>query len=214
MNKTERGFAAAIILAIATVFCAAAYAADAETTEGATKQKKAPQIAVIDITRVYRSYAKADEFQKKLEELGKAFSEKEQGLAARIRQLEQEGASLSMGSPRRQEVRDELAGKQEELAQFRDEATRRLDEALRSGTLEVYEDLVKAVAEYAKAHAIDIVLKQQSFDPNQPSARDQSVRIGQGNVLYCAPEFDITEPVIAILNKSYEAQGKQPEKKD
>ncbi len=195
------GFAGMVVAALCATVCAAE-----DIQSDATKPERTPRIAVIDLTRVYRSYAKADDLQKRAEEMGKSFSVKEQGLVARIRQLSDEAGALSMGSPRRKGLRDELAGKQGELANLRDEADRQLDETLRTGTLEVYEDTVKAVTDYAKTHAIDIVLKQQTFDPSQPSAHEQSIRIGQGNVLYCAPEFDITSAIIDKLNADYKAK--------
>jgi len=197
---------------LVAIACVGAFAEDVKPAAPAAP--KVPRIAVVDLSRVYRSYAKADELQKKLDDMSRAFNEKEAGLTARIRQLAQEAESLSMGNPQREKVREELSAKQGELARVSDEANRQLDEALRGGMLEVYEDTVRTVTEYAKAHDIDIVLKQQTFEPNQPSAREQSIRIGQGNVLYCAPEYDITDAVIDRLNKGHEARKKELEKKE
>ena len=59
----------------------------------------------------------------------------------------------------------------------------------------VYADLTGAIAEYAKAHAIDLVLKEQSVPlEEEPASEAFAVRIGFQPVFYCAPDLDITKP--------------------
>jgi len=197
MNSVPSPRPAALLLGlvlVATGGPAARVCAQAPTFAG-------PRIAVADITRIFNAYHKRLEYQEKLEATGKSLREREELFKTRIRNLEKEISGLAMGHPRREQLLKDLRRQRTEYARFSLEARRQLDDAVRESTAVLYEDIARAVEAYAKAHRIDLVIKQQSFPRRQPSAEKQAHSIGRRTVLYCDPDLDITDRIIEVLNR-------------
>ena len=169
-------------------------------------RRAAVRIAVADITRIFNSYNKRLEYQEKLEATGKSLREREQLMKTRLRDLEQEISRYAMGHPRRLELLEDLKKRRQEYARFSVEARRELDDSVRESTAVLYEDITRAIEEYARGHRVDLVIKQQSFKPQQVSAEKQADSIGRRTVLYCAPDLEITERIIEILNRKPKAE--------
>jgi Skp family chaperone for outer membrane proteins len=179
----------------------------------AAPPEKSLKIGVADITRISRAYAKGAEFQKTIDQLSRDLRAQEEVLSARIDQLDRDISALSMGNPQRTKLLSDYREKVEARANLRDTARRKMDDVIVESTRTIYDDISKEVEAYARAKGFDLILKQQSFDTQQPSAPDQSIRIGQRDVLYCKPEMDITNDIIEGLNKAYEAAKKAQEGK-
>ena len=200
MTTRNRAF---LMLLWITVLCGLVFGLAADRAHAQDEQKPgiaSPRVAVADITRIFDAYQRRQDYQDELEGTGKALREREQLLRARITRLETDIAKLAMGHPQRVELLNELAKEREAFRQFSIEARRELDDAVRKSTQLLYEDIVRVIEEYARFHNIDLVIKQQSFKPQQASAENQAHSIGRRSVLYSAPDMDITDPIIKILN--------------
>jgi Skp family chaperone for outer membrane proteins len=171
-----------------------------ETVEGSVGRENV-RIAVADISRIFRSYKKADQRQRELEASANEMRGRERLLSDRIREVERDMSELSLGSPRRLELRKEIEEKGNELVKLQDESRRNLDNALRDSTRLFYEEILGAIAEYAKANGIDLVVKDQSFAQEALTAQELSQRIGDRPVLYCSAKLDISDAIIKVLNK-------------
>lgn len=194
MNLATRSLGTLVLIALLCV-PAAAQETDKPATGGTNLR-----IAVADIARIFESYSRRIEYQGKLEATGKSLREREQLLRARISRLEDDISKLAMGHPQRVELLNELVKQRDEFRQFSVEARKELDDTVRKSTRLLYADIVEVIEEYARFHNIDLVIKQQSFKPDQATAENQAHSIGRRTVLYCAPEIDITDAIITILN--------------
>jgi Skp family chaperone for outer membrane proteins len=164
------------------------------------------RVGVADITRIFDSYVERQRHEGEIKAAGEDLRDREELLRADIIALDERMSQLSLGSPEREALRKELGAKQQERQRFAADARRELDAMIRRSTATLYEDITRAIDAYAEAQGLDLVLKQQSFDDDQPTAESQALAIGRRTVLYARPGLDITAPIVEKLNREAAAR--------
>lgn len=179
-------------------------------SQAATEGPPAPRrtvVATVDIFRVFNTCQQTIDInellQKRQEEL-KAEAEK-QRKAIQLQEAALE--PFAPGTPDYEQRNRELLN-----MRIKFEAWMRMTEAaIRRGymqwTKQTYERITKAVAAVAKRRNIDIVLFYEQQPLEAPDAGKLRDLILQRKVVYASPQTDLTDEVLAEVNRSYQADG-------
>jgi Skp family chaperone for outer membrane proteins len=176
--------------------------------ERSARPAAASRIAFVDLGEVYRQYKKTEDMS---QEVKKAMSAGN----ARIEQMVEQGrdmekplrdGTLEKESPEfaeREKKVHQLAGN---ISTFKAVKERELKQQEIKALLEVYEDVTEAVRQFAEQNGYTLVLKIDREFQAAKSYRTIQQTLNQG-VLRHNSRDDITDAVIAWLNKQYEAAG-------
>ncbi len=163
------------------------------------------KVATVDMKRLLKDYYRTEEAQGELNEkqalLTKANNEKQK----QIQELEEEISTLrkqfedpSLNEARKKEIYEQLQLKQQEgiamsrsLKEYLDRKRRQVQEEMQRQMRGILEEITKLLEEKAKAEDYDFV-----YDKSGNSTTQVPV------VLYSKDTYDITESLLAELNKN------------
>ena len=191
-------------LTIAGLACAAALAGSALAAAGEGAAAP-PRVAIVDVEKVLTDYKKSGDIykdiEKELEPLANAIKQK----AKYIREEQQRIASDPRADKiellrRKQKIEMDMAELDKEEKEFGDRRAELEVKALE----DVWDDLVAAVAKYAKDNGLDLVIKQQVSTSKTRSSTTVRMRIAAQTVIYAAAQLDITEAILKQMNTDYE----------
>jgi len=167
---------------------------------GATvaQAQKTPTVLTVDFNAVYQGFERAQEAQSKFQSaVENAQTEiqdeldKRQSIVDEISDLDEKLASPAVSDARKDELRDAIASKREELqsiegeiVEFRDKTRTFLQDRARSIRQLHANEIIEMVREIAEEKNADLVLNSS----------------GVGAVVYAAESFDITEICLERLN--------------
>ncbi len=117
--------------------------------------------------------------------------------------------ALKPGTPEFNAQRNKLLKASLKLQVFEKFTQDRLEIKQRMLTADIYRDVNAAVAQYAKAHGIDMVLVTHKFDYNVTSTRALMLQIANRAVLYHDGAVDITPALVRIMNQAYQKANPQ-----
>ena len=117
--------------------------------------------------------------------------------------------ALKPGTPEFKAQRNKLLKASLKLQVFEKFTQDRLEIKQRMLTADIYRDVNAAVAKYAKAHGIDMVLVTHKFDYNVTSTRALMLQIANRAVLYHDGAVDITSALVRIMNQAYQKANPQ-----
>ncbi len=195
--KTTRFFVAALLL----VGLTATYAS-AQTRPTAQPAAPAvrPQIAVIDISRVFKEHPRFIEQMAQLKARVEREDANMKARADRLQAMAEELKSLKSGS---QEYKDKEKLIASERAQMQIDIQVQRKEFLQQEASiykDIYEEVKVAVANYASRAGLAAVIrytsKPEEIDPNQPNVILSEI---QKDLVWFAPQLDITNPILATL---------------
>lgn len=176
----------------------------------AWSQERVPRIAIVRLDRVFNEFYKTRLADAQLKAQAEEFNQERQRYVQELQQIQNEYNALredALNVALNEEVRaQKRALAEEKLLAIREQESRirRFDE-LRSKQLEdqtrrmrrnIVEEIREAVREYARAQGLDLVLDASGQTLNGVEA-----------VVYLNDRLDITEPVIAALNRGAPAEA-------
>ena len=171
------------------------------------------KIAVIDYNTILKEYYKAKDSQKQMEDLAanyqKERNERDAGLKTlvdSINALQKDLQDPALSNAKKKEKESQLKAKgeegqvkQREMMAFAQTASKILDDKRQRLTQELTEDVNKALAQVAKNKYNMVFVKPQIPTP--------------GALIFSEGMDDVTQQVLAILNKDAPASSKKEEKK-
>ncbi len=186
---------------LAAALCLGAAAAAGE----AGAKRRALRIALVDVDKVLREYKRGND---RYDQIKKKFEPMATRIKQKIKYVAEERRLLA-ANPRRESIaylkqKQKLQLMIAELQRAEKEyVTKRTQEEV-AAMMEVWNDLVAAVAKYAKDSGLDLVLKQQ-VRSSTPKTKSTFYRnVAARTVLYAAARLDITEAIVKQLNIDYE----------
>ncbi len=172
------------------------------------QQKTAPKpikIAVVNLADVFDRYYKKKEFDAMLRaERAKKFEvikEKKK----EINKLSEEVQLFDLGTDARKRSEERLYQKKVEFEVYRRLAQEEFARSQREYTKKLFEDIRSQIADYAKKHGIDIVLKVEDSGLSGNTLELVQLEIKIRQVLYASPTLDITDAVVAAMNAGHES---------
>lgn len=164
------------------------------------------RIGVIDFGAILQNYNRMKDSEKVLSDVKNRISEE---YKARSAAIEQSKTKLQMHTPDSDAyaaTQKDIIAKSAELQAWQEMKGREVLDRQRAVIRDVYGDVERGTADYAKTNGLTLVLKSEKLDLSSLSARDMDFRVSLKQVIYCADEMDITEVLTAMLNLQYEKQ--------
>jgi Skp family chaperone for outer membrane proteins len=165
-------------------------------------------VAVIDITYILDNYqrlkAGTEAFKRDVENMGKQFKAEQEAIVKSAEKLK----TFKPGSPEYKKLEEELAQKQSDLKVKASLEEKTFAERESQMYLQAYRDVTNLVRIYAERNGISLVLRfnGKPVDPNNREAiRAELFK----TVLYNSPSIDITDPILAELNRAAAAPTAQ-----
>jgi Skp family chaperone for outer membrane proteins len=189
-----------------------ALAADAAKTPVSDTTAPAPRvfkIGYVDISRVWSEYRRRSDFDNDYKALGRDLSSQDRTRTEEIRRYQGQIEKLAMGTPDRLELEEKARTAVKETEDFRRKGAEELNGRFLSMFNRMLGDVLQEIALVAKEGDYDLVLKDQTPDPNVADRTDAILQLGQRVVLYAKPEYDLTSAVIKRLNDKYDAEKKK-----
>lgn len=158
----------------------------------------APTIAMVDIDRVLKAYPGAEAQQAAWKVMEADFKSKMEALEAEVRQAMGEREAFTQGTPERLRANLGYELKRLEYEEFHKILAAQAEQRKADVALELYGEIRRGIAAFAKAKGVQLVLRLRADDPNLP----KSMRLEnnqQREVLYHDPALELTEDVIKFL---------------
>lgn len=194
--KTKQ-IAAALVIAVVLI---GAY--QYGTLNAASSSPAPAKIGVINVTEVLENCQKHKDWQAKMQaeraEMEKEFTTFKNELEAMQAQLK----LLTPGSADFLKTQSEMLQKKA-VMDAKDEFYRgKVEGEMQRWTEELYQKLLKVVAELAQQKKLDIVMTDEGLDVPAPSLRDFMLTIKTKKMLYHNPEYDMTTEALEAMNKA------------
>ena len=160
------------------------------------------KIGIVNVTTVLENCQKHKQWQEKMQTEQTDMRSQFKKMREELEALQ---ANLKLRTPGTEDflnLRQELAEKNA-LMEAKDESYRmRVEAQMQSWTESLYQDLLKVADQVAKDKGLDIVLADELLDLPAPSLRDFMLSIKTKKILYHNANFDLTDEVLAALDKS------------
>lgn len=202
--KTSKFFVAAFVAcSCATAFtsCNQAQEDDASTVKESSKavvSKSGLKIAYVlidTLTSQYEYYKDvSDSFQKKQANAESTINEKGKNFSAQVQEFQRKVQSNSITQQQYETEQARLQKLQQDIEGLQARLSNSLQEEYQKELAALTDTIQKFTKSYAEEKGFDFILCKSS---------------GIDNVLYGAPQYDITKEVVKALNKRYEKSGKK-----
>jgi Skp family chaperone for outer membrane proteins len=191
------------LLITALALCVGGLGAPAVTRAAAIK------IAVVDLGKLTQQLTEQSADQQIMQSRLAQFKQEVNTRKKAIQKLEeplnpQSVIALKPGTAEYKAQENKLLKASLKLQVFEQFTQDRLKIKQRMLTADIYRDVNDAVAQYAKAHGIDLVLVTHKFDYNVTSTRDLMLQIANRAVLFHDGAVDITRHLVRIMNQAYQ----------
>ncbi|MEK7710383.1 MAG: OmpH family outer membrane protein [Planctomycetota bacterium] len=164
-----------------------------------------PNIAVVNVATVSEKYQKTSDLEAQFDALRKRLGQERDAMKDKLdranRSLQEE---LKPGTEEYRLRKKEIAMLEAELQWFIDNEGQKVEKGLAESLRSIFDDIQSAVREVAEEQGVEIVLaadKLPGDSPDSPAQARQMILLQK--VLYWKPEVDLTDAVIARLNKNY-----------
>jgi Skp family chaperone for outer membrane proteins len=171
---------------------------------------EATNVAVVNVPRVSEQYQRTRDLEAHFEGLQRQFRAQADEKKAKLERDQAALQEFKEGTPDFESRRRELNASQADLQYFVESEGQKLELGLAQSLKVIFQDIQEAINTVAEAEGIDIVLAYDTLPTDTPrSSNAVRQQIMLQKVLYWKPEHDITEAVIAQLNKTYLERQKQ-----
>lgn len=170
-------------------------------------------IGVVDIAKVFDSYARKDELEKKMAAEQKRFQETATKMQEEVRTFASNLELFDAGSDERRDAEQELKKKQIEFQAFLQQSKEDLV-TMQSQSLEtLYKNIVDVINAYAQEKNIDMVFRKDVPHYNRALPVKDRVKlvqyqIGNNKLVWSNPSLDITDAIIARVATAKAGEAK------
>lgn len=208
VRKMISGSLAMFALAALMTSCEQKPAAPAEvkTKEDVKPELKIAYVLIDTLTNQYEYYKDvADNFQKKQANAEATINEKGRNFSAQVQEFQRKVQSNAITQQQYESEQARLQKLQQDIDGLQARLSNSLQEEYQKEMTALTDTIRNFAASYAKEKGYDFVLCKSS---------------GIDNVLYGAPQYDVTDEVVKALNKRYakskdkEGKAKEDTKKD
>ena len=171
--------------------------AEIETKEEVKPELKIAYVLIDTLTSQYEYYKDAaDNFQKKQANAEATINEKGRNFSAQVQEFQRKVQSNAITQQQYESEQARLQKLQQDIDGLQARLSNSLQEEYQKEMNALTDTIKNFIASYAKEQGYDFVLCKSS---------------GIDNVLYGAPQYDVTDEVVKALNKRY---AKSSEKKE
>ncbi len=186
------------ILAVAAISLSVVY----EQGWAQTKEEIAPaRIAVVSVRRILENSKTNAQWEAKVRAEGEKIRAELEKLSKEIQAIEADMATRKVGSSDYLNLMREGTEKQAVLEAKDKFYQQELGLKQQQQIEQLYQDIIVAVANVAKEKGVDLVVAKEEFQFPSSSLRELTLVIQTSKVLYHAEHMDITNDVLAVLDK-------------
>ena len=202
----------AVLAAIIGAPCAlAADATKTPASDAAVPAAPVLKIGYVDFSRISNEYHRRADFENEIRALRLELANQDRTRTEEIARYSAQIEKLAMGTPERLELEEKAKTAVKEAEDFRRKATEELNQKFISMLNRLVAEALQEIETIAKEGNYDLIIKDQTPDPNVNNRTDALLQLGQRVVLYAKPEYDLTSVVIKRLNDKYAAEQKKKE---
>ncbi len=162
------------------------------------------RVGIVDFGKLLQNYIRMKDSEKTMTDVQNRIRDEAKARMTAVDQLKTKLQMHTPGSEAYAATEKEITTKSAEFETWKQLKAREVLERERGVIREVYTDVEKAAAEYAKANGFTLILKEDKLDLSSPSVRELDFRVTLKNVLYASEESDITDALTALVNARYE----------
>jgi len=171
-------------------------------SKAGAKEVKRPQplrIAVVDMGKIFKGSRKFNAMRAKLKKQVGRSKKKLDRMANELKQLQKELKGFKPGSDEFEAAQKSIIERSAKLQAARKSIQRELRRKEADIFLEVYNEIRREIAQYAKEKGVQLVIRhhQNDIDPSTP----EKVAKGMGRQVVFQDGLDITEDILTRLNK-------------
>ncbi len=200
MKTTIFGSLCAGLVAVLLASCMGAPTRSEEETAVSAEEKHELKIAYVlidTLTNQYEYYKEvADNFQKKQDNAEATINEKGKNFSAQVQEFQRKVQSNAITQQQYESEQARLAKLQQDIENLQARLSNSLQEEYQKELSALTDTIQSFMRSYAEEKGYDFILCKSS---------------GIDNVLYGAPQYDVTDEVVAALNKRYAKSGKKAE---
>ncbi len=200
MKTTIFGSLCAGLVAVLLASCMGAPTRSEEETAVSAEEKHELKIAYVlidTLTNQYKYYKEvADNFQKKQDNAEATINEKGKNFSAQVQEFQRKVQSNAITQQQYESEQARLAKLQQDIENLQARLSNSLQEEYQKELSALTDTIQSFMRSYAEEKGYDFILCKSS---------------GIDNVLYGAPQYDVTDEVVAALNKRYAKSGKKAE---
>lgn len=187
-----------VILTAVTIWLGMGY----EQGWAKSKEEIAPaRIAVVSVRRVLENTKKSALWEEKARTKGKKIMAELEKLSKELQAIEADMATRKVGSSDYLKLMREGTEKQAILEAMDKFYQQELVLKQQQQIEQLYQEIIAAVASVAKEKGVDLVIAKEEFRFPSSSLRELTLVIQTSKVLYHAEHMDITNDVLAVLDK-------------
>lgn len=187
-----------VILTAVTIWLGMGY----EQGWAKSKEEIAPaRIAVVSVRRVLENTKKSALWEEKARTEGKKIMAELEKLSKELQAIEADMATRKVGSSDYLKLMREGTEKQAILEAMDKFYQQKLVLKQQQQIEQLYQEIIAAVASVAKEKGVDLVIAKEEFRFPSSSLRELTLVIQTSKVLYHAEHMDITNDVLAVLDK-------------
>ncbi len=163
------------------------------------------RIAVINIAATIRNYQKWQEYERTMRSTVQGFDKEMEAKRTQVLQLQTQLKQLPADSPDHDAVENRFKAAQRDLQDWAEQKKKELGQYSDRMAVQVYQEIHEAVAAYARAHDIDMVM--HFTDAVAPAdlytAANIMRKLGTAACMpmYVSQGMDITGPITEMLNQ-------------
>ena len=200
MKTTIFGSLCAGLVAVLLASCMGAPTRSEEETAVSAEEKHELKIAYVlidTLTNQYEYYKEvADNFQKKQDNAEATINEKGKNFSAQVQEFQRKVQSNAITQQQYESEQARLAKLQQDIENLQARLSNSMQEEYQKELSALTDTIQSFMRSYAEEKGYDFILCKSS---------------GIDNVLYGAPQYDVTDEVVAALNKRYAKSGKKAE---
>jgi outer membrane protein len=162
-------------------------------------ERRPLKIGIVDVSKVLDQYEKKARFDAELKEFQASQREKMEEKELEIQKTRDKMELLLPGSSERKKEEEKLSQLEIEREWLRKSAYKDINEKYAQLLVELYEDIVKECAAYAKAEKFDLILKKEELNFDNLGPEEVKFIIKSQKIIYNVGELDVTEAIIKRL---------------
>jgi len=165
------------------------------------------RVAVLNVSQVIKSYAKWKTFQAHFKKDVERYEEEAKELKAQVDSLAKDSTAADAPAAQREQAEEKLKEAKRALEDLAAKAKKSLAEKQAKQYTELYGDVRHAVAKYAKAHDLELVLQYNDMFADSPEGDKNPLGIQRRLTtdgclpLYAADGMDISKDIIFAMGQ-------------
>lgn len=173
----------------------------------AAPQQRPLSVAVVDLKQVFEGYHKSKELEQEVHETGEAAQAKGRELVEKVKAIQEQMKSgqIPEGSPQWRAQERKAIQLSAEIKTLEEQTKRDLARQQAAAAFAAWEDVHDALKRFAEHNGYTLILRINA-DLQAGADATQIERQLTQPIVYRGPTDDITGPVLAWLNKQYDAE--------